>query len=488
LEEETLKNKAIKGVMWSFIDQAGTMGIGFIIGIILARLLSPSEYGLVGMIAVFTAIAMTMSDSGFGSALIRKPDLKEEDLYTAFWYNLSVSALMYTILFFSAPYIAEFYHQPKLTSITRVTCLSLLFEAFLLIPDIHFTRNINFKITTRVSYVCSITSGIVGILMAVCGCGVWSLVAQGLVSTALKAVLYAYYCHWKPLPVFSKESFLYLWGFGNKLLAASMLTAVYKNIYQIVIGKFYSAADLGQYTRAASYNGIFSNTLTSVVQRVSFPTLSSIQGDKVLLREGYRHVIKSTMLVSFAGCLTLAAMAKPLIVLMIGEKWMPCVEYMQIICFSAMLYPLHAINLNVLQVIGRSDLCLRLIVLEKIIGVLPIVIGIFWGIKVMLWGSVVTSIIAYFLKSYYSARFVNYSTWQQIKDILPTFVVSFISSIIIWSIALLPLHLLVIFLIQCVLAIGLYIGCYEKMQLPEYVELKGIALNLFEKIKHRKNG
>jgi teichuronic acid exporter len=320
MAEESLKNKAVRGVMWSFLDQAGTMGIGFIIGIILARLLSPSEYGLLGMIAVFTAIAQTVADSGFGSALIRKPDLKEEDLYTTFWFNLCVSVLMYVILFFCAPYIAEFYNQPKLSAITRVISISLLLNAFLIIPNIHFTRDINFKVTTRVSYACSITSGIVGIAMAFCGCGVWSLVVQSLIAIALKVVLYAYYCHWKPLPVFSRKSFHYLWGFGNKLLASSMLNTVYNNIYQIVIGKFYSAADLGQYTRAASYNGIFSQTLTSVVQRVSFPALSSIQNDKERLREGYRRIIKSTMLVSFAGCLTLAAMAKPLIVLMIGNE------------------------------------------------------------------------------------------------------------------------------------------------------------------------
>jgi teichuronic acid exporter len=381
LVEESLKNKAVRGVMWSFLDQAGTMGIGFIIGIILARILPPSEYGLLGMIAVFTAIAQTVADSGFGTALIRKPDLKDEDLYTAFWFNLCVNVLMYGILFVCAPYIAEFYNQPKLTAITRVISISLLLNAFLIIPNIHFTRNINFKVTTRVSYACAITSGIVGIAMAFCGFGVWSLVTQSLIAIALKVVLYAYHCHWKPMPIFSRNSFHYLWGFGNKLLASSMLETVYNNIYQIVIGKFYSAADLGQYTRAASYNGIFSSTLTSVVQRVSFPTLSSIQEDKKRLREGYRRIIKSTMLVSFAGSLTLAAMAKPLIVLMIGTKWLPCVEYMQIICFAAMLFPLHAINLNILQVLGRSDLFLKLEILKKIIGVVPIVVGEF------LWNS-----------------------------------------------------------------------------------------------------
>jgi teichuronic acid exporter len=398
MPDDTLKNKAVKGVAWSFLDNFGTLGIGFIIGIILARLLSPSEYGLLGMIAVFTAVAQTVADSGFGSALIRKPDLNDNDLYTTFWFNLGVSCLMYAVLFFCAPFIARFYKEPALTDITRVTSLTLLLNAFLIIPNIHFTRNINFKVTTKISYIVSISSGVVGIAMAFAGCGVWSLVAQGLIAAFLKVVLYWFYCRWKPVLIFSKKSFKDLFGFGSKLLASSLLNTVYNNIYQIVIGKFYSAADLGQYTRASSYNGIFSNNLTSVVQRVSYPTLSSIQDDKARLKEGYRRIIKCTMLVSFGGSLTLAAMAKPLIVLMIGAKWLPCVEYMQIICFAAMLYPLHAINLNILQVLGRSDLFLWLEILKKIIGIIPIVIGIFYGIDVMLWGSVVVSIYSLFFE------------------------------------------------------------------------------------------
>lgn len=483
---DNLKQKAVSGVAWSFLDNFGTMGIGFVIGIILARLLSPSEYGLLGMVAVFTAIAQTVADSGFGSALIRKPDLKDEDLYTTFWFNLGVSCLMYAVLFFCAPAIARFYKEPILTSIVRVTSITLLLNAFLIIPNIHFTRNINFKITTKVSYIVSITSGVIGIAMAFDGFGVWSLVFQGLIAATLKTFLYWFYCRWKPVLVFSTQSFKELFGFGSKILASSLLNTVYNNIYQIVIGKFYSAADLGQYTRASSYNGIFANNLTSVVQRVSYPTLSSLHDDKIRLKEGYRRIIKMTMLVSFAGSFTLAAMAKPLIVLMIGVKWMPCVEYMQIICFAAMLYPLHAINLNILQVLGRSDLFLWLEILKKIIGVIPIICGVFWGIKVMLWGSVVISFIAYFLNSYYSSSLINYSSWQQIKDILPCLIVSFILSFVIWSVTLLSNHLLVILIIQSVLVVSLYITIYEKLRLPEYLEIKYILLNLVAKIRNGK--
>jgi teichuronic acid exporter len=481
MSEESLKNKAVRGVMWSFLDNFGTLGIGFVIGIVLARLLSPSEYGLLGMVAVFTAIAQTVADSGFGSALIRKPDLKDEDLYTTFWFNLGVSILMYAVLFFCAPAIAAFYKEPILIDIVRVTSLTLLLNAFLIIPNIHFTRNINFKITTKISYIVSLSSGVIGIGMAFCGFGVWSLVFQGLIAAFLKTFLYWFYCRWKPVFMFSKESFNELFGFGSKLLASSLLNTIYNNIYQIVIGKCYSAADLGQYTRASSYNGIFSSTLTGVVQRVSYPTLSSLQNDKVLLKEGYREIIKCTMLVSFGGSLTLAAMAKPLIVLMIGAKWLPCVEYMQIICFAAMLYPLHAINLNILQVLGRSDLFLWLEILKKIIGVVPIIIGIFLGIKIMLWGSVATSFIAFFLNSYYSANLINYSSWNQIKDILSAFIVSLLVSFTIWLITFIPIHLIFQLIFQLVIGLVLYYVIYEKLKLAEYVELKSIIVNTLKR-------
>jgi teichuronic acid exporter len=478
--EESLKNKAVKGVIWSFLDNFGTMGIGFVIGIVLARLLSPSEYGLLGMVVVFTAIAQTVADSGFGSAIIRKPDLKDEDLYTTFWFNLCVSMLMYAVLFFCAPAIAAFYKEPILIDIVRVTSLTLLLNAFLIIPNIHFTRNINFKITTKISYIVSLASGFIGIVMAFCRFGVWSLVFQGLIAAFLKTFLYWFYCRWKPVFMFSTQSFKDLFGFGSKLLASSLLNTIYNNIYQIIIGKFFSAADLGQYTRASSYNGIFANNLTSVVQRVSYPTLSSLQNDKNKLKEGYRRIIKSTMLVSFAGSLTLAAMAKSIIVLMIGAKWMPCVEYMQIICFAAMLYPLHAINLNILQVLGRSDLFLKLEIIKKFIGVVPILVGIFYGIRIMLWGSVIISFISYLLNSYYSANLINYSTWSQIRDILPAFVVSIIVTSVVWTITFLNIPLLVLLIIQFVICFSLYYCIFERLQLPEYIEVKGIVSNLLK--------
>ena len=251
----------------------------------------------------------------------------------------------------------------------------------------------------------------------------------------------------------------------------------------MVIGRCYTSAQLGQYTRASQFNQIFSSNLTSVIQRVSYPVLSSIQNEPERLREAYRKVIKSTMLISFACMLGLAAVARPLILILIGEKWLPAVGFLQIICFSGMLFPLHAINLNILQVKGRSDLFLRLEIIKKIIAVGPLVLGVLFSIEYMLWGSVCTSLIAYFLNSYYSADLINYPTKEQIKDILPTFLVSFVTAAAMWSLTLLSLSNWLLLPLQCLLGIALAVFIYECLHLPEYVEVKQLAFSILRRKK-----
>ena len=475
--EENLRNKALRGAMWTFLDQVGTRGISFVIGIILARLLAPAEYGLLGMVAVFTAVAWMFIDSGFSQAMVRKPNLTEEDKLTAFWYSLGMGFLMYLILFFSAPYIADFYNQPKLTSIVRVVSIPLLASPFSSIPNLMFTRDINFKVTTKISFVCTIMSGIVGIFMAFAGYGVWALIFQGLTSGLISVIMRNFYCRWHLRFVFSKNSFHYLWGFGNKMLISSMINTIYTNIYPIVIGKFFSPAILGQYQKANDYSCIFSSTLTSVVQRVSFPTLSKMQNDSDRLKSGYRKIIKMSMLLSSSGCLAMAAMAKPLIVILIGEKWIMCSEYLQIICFGALLYPVHAINLNVLTVMGRSDLFLKLEIIKKIVCFFPIIVGVFLGIKLMLLAGVLSGFISFAINAYYSKDLINYSFIQQFRDILPYIVVAVFVGSIAWTITLFPINIFLQFFLQVILFLFLIITYYEYKKQSEYIELKKIFLS-----------
>lgn len=479
--QESLKAKTVRGVGWSFIDNIASSGITFLVGLILARLLSPSEYGIMAMIAIFIAVSNSIIDSGFSNALIRKIHIKRVDYNTVFYFNLLVSIILYTSLFFSSPIISTFFKEPILINVVRIISLVLIIDALAIIPRTIFVRDVNFKAQTKVSLISSVSSGVIGICMALAGMGVWSLVGQQLSRQLLNSLFLWIYCKWRPVLEFSMKSFKELFGFGSKILLSGLLNTIYKNIYYIVIGRFYSSSQLGQYTRAEQFNMIFSSNLTAVVQRVSYPVLSSIQEEPERLREAYRKVIKTTMLVTFACMLGLVAVAKPLIIILIGEKWLPAVYFLQIICFSGMLFPLHAINLNMLQVKGRSDLFLKLEVIKKLIAVGPITIGVFCGIEYMLWGSVFTSFIAYFLNSYYSASLINYPTIDQIKDILPTFLISLLVAFFMWCVSLLDLSVYLLLPVQLLSGSLLAFLIYERMQLPEYVELKQLGISLLKR-------
>lgn len=478
---ESLRDKTIRGVGWSFIDNIASSGITFLVGLVLARLLSPSEYAIMAIIAILVAVSNSIIDSGFSNALIRKVRVERMDYNTVFYFNLLASIILYLTLFFASPAISSFFKEPILVEVVRIVGFVLIINALGLIPRTIFVREINFKLQTKISLISSICSGTVGIGMAVLGMGVWSLVGQQLSRQLLNTLFLWIYCHWRPIWEFSIQSFKELFGFGSKLLLSGLLDTIYKNIYYIIIGRFYTSAQLGQYTRAEQFNTIFSSNLTSVIQRVSYPVLSSIQENPERLREAYRRVIKITMLVTFACMLGLAAIAKPLIIILIGEKWMPAVYFLQIICFSGMLYPLHAINLNILQVKGRSDLFLKLEIIKKIIAVCFIVIGILYGIECMLWGSVCTSFIAYFLNSYYSSDLIHYPAGKQIKDILPTFMVSFIVAAVMWSISFWNISIYILLPIQILVGISLAMLIYERLKLPEYIEIRRLVLSTFKR-------
>ena len=474
---DSLRHKTVRGVGWSFIDNIASSGIAFLVGLVLARLLTPAEYGVMAMIAIFIAVSTSIIDSGFSNALIRKVHVKRVDYNTVFYFNLAVSILVYVLLYFASPAISVFFKEPILVEVTRVIGWVLIINALAIIPRTQFVREVDFKTQTKVSLISSISSGVIGIGLALGGMGVWSLVGQQLSRQFLNTLFLWIYSKWHPVWEFSTKSFKELFGFGSKLLLSGLLDTIYKNIYYIIIGRFYTSAQLGQYTRAEQFNTIFSSNLTTVVQRVSYPVLSSIQEEPERLREAYRKVIKITMLITFACMLGLAAVAKPLIIILIGEKWLPAVYFLQIICFSGMLYPLHAINLNILQVKGRSDLFLKLEIIKKIIAVGPIVIGIFCGIEYMLWGSVITSFIAYFLNSYYSASLIDYPTGKQIKDILPAFVVSLVVAFVMWGLSHWNIPVYALLFIQISVGVFLALIIYEKLHLDEYLEIKQLVLS-----------
>ena len=392
---------------------------------------------------------------------------------------------MYLLLFFLAPAISTFFNEPVLVPITRVLTIVLIINAFSIIQRTILVKNIDFKTQTKISLIASLSSGAIGVGMALRGLGVWSLVGQQIARQFLNSIFLWVFNKWRPELKFSNDSLRELFGFGSKLLLSGLLDTLYRNVFNLVIGKYYRAEQLGQYTRAEGFSSVFSNNLTGIVQRVSYPVLSSIQDDSEMLRQVYRRVIKTTMFVTFTCMFGLAAVSKPLIVILIGEKWLQAAEYLPIICLGGMLYPLHAINLNILQVTGRSDLFLKLEVMKKIVGILPIFLGIFMGIKIMLWGSVVSSIIAYFLNSYYSGRFIKYSMANQIADIFPSLLLSLMMAVIVYFIDYLSdLNMLLTLLLQVFAGMVLIIGSSELLRIKDYLYLKQLISDSIAKRNH----
>lgn len=483
MQQESLKNKTIKGVGWSAADALLGQGVTFIVGLVLARLLSPDEYGLIGICLIFTTVLNGIVDSGFSNALIRKKKVTDEDYNTMFTTNMAISIVLYVLLFISAPLVSDFFHRIELTALVRVTGLILFLNALSITQVTILTKNIDFKTKTKASLVSAIISGVIGIAMAFMGYGVWSLVAQQLSKQLLYTLCLWVLSKWWPKFTFYKDSFKYMWGFGWKLLASGILNNVWNQLYQVVIGRCYTSSTLGHYTRANEYASIFSSNLTLIVQRVSYPVLAEIQDDKERMVQGYRKVIKITMFVTAVCMISLGAVSEPLIYTLIGTKWLEAATYLPLICISMSLYPLHAINLNILQVLGRSDIFLYLEILKKIVGIVPIVIGIFCGIYYMLLTSILTGVISLYLNTWYTGKTLNYSFWKQLRDIAPSYFTALVIALAVYFLKYLSLPYYVVLMLQIIVGLVACITISEIFKFDEYKELKTIVIKVVNRKK-----
>ena len=360
-----LKNKTIKGMFWSFSEIISSQGINFLVQIVLARLLVPEDFGLIGMMTIFIAVSQSLIDSGFTSALIREKNPSQSDYSTVFYFNLVTSVLIYITLFFSSGLISNFYNEPRLENIIKILSIVIIINSFGLIQRTILTKEVDFKTQTRITLVSSILSGIGAVLLAFLGFGVWALVFRNLIMQFIQALLLTLHNKWRPKLEFNIDSFKRLFGFGWKLLISGLLNTVYDNIYYLIIGRYFSTTSLGYFTNAKKLNDISSRTISQAVQKVSYPVLSEIQDDENLLRNGFKKIIKASTFINFPLMIGLASIADPLIKVVFGEKWIPSIPYFQILCFAGMFYALHAINLNILQVKGRSDLFLKLEIIKN---------------------------------------------------------------------------------------------------------------------------
>lgn len=485
MSNNTLKEKTVNGAGWSAIDNVAQLGVSFVVSIVLARLLSPDDYGLLGIVAIFTNICATIINGGFGSALIRKKDTTENDYNTVFIVNLVASFILYALLFFLAPLFAIFFGRSELVSLTQVSSIGIIIGSLAIVQQARLTKEIDFKTQTYITIISSLISGVVGIVIALCDYGVWSLVWQGLISQILKTLLLWYFKRWRPVFQFSLESFKELFGFGWKLMVGRLIDTVWKELNQFVVGKYYNPATLGQYTRANQFSQLFSINLTTVVDRVTFPVLSEIQDDNERMLNAYRRIIKITMFIAAVCMFALAAISEPLIYCLIGPKWHEASEYLPLICIAGSLFPLSAINLNMLAVQGRSDLFLGLEVVKKIISLCPLFIGAFIGITPMLYTNIIVFFLCYLLNSYYSGKILGYSSWMQIKDIAPSYLVAIVVAFSVYFFKYLPISNWVILPLQIITGTMVFLLFCKKTKLEEYDGLKQLVLPYLKRIIKR---
>lgn len=471
---ESLKHKTVKGVVWSSVERFSVGGLQFIIMIIMARLLTPDDYGVVAMLQVFIAVSQSLIDSGFSQALIRKLDRTQQDYSTVFYFNIGVGILLYFVLFAVAPWIAHFYNAPELVDITRVIAIGMAFNSFTVVQRAILTINLDFKTQAKATITASVVSGGVGIGMAYGGCGVWSIVAQQVSNLGINAIMLWKVSCWRPSWCYSWRSFRELFGFGSKLLLSGLLNTLWNNIYLILIGKFFSKADLGYYTRAYQFADFPSSILTGVFQRVTYPVLCNLQDDNERLSLNYRKLLKIIAYIIFPLMIGLAAISTPLILILLKEQWLFTADLLKVICVSAMFFPVHALNLNLLQVKGRSDLFLRLEVIKKVINIVVLIITLPMGLIAMCVGGIGTSIISLIINTYYTGRLIQVGFVRQIMDLSPVLLLTFGMGGSVYMVTTLFTDVYVQLIMGVMVGIFIYVGISYLFRFPEMKELVSI--------------
>ena len=475
-----LKEKTVSGLAWSFAGNFFSHVITFIIGIILARLLTPTEYGLLGMVTIFTILIQPFVNSGFSQALIRKNDCTQKDFSTVFYFNFFVGILFYLILFLAAPYISFFFKELQLTKIIRILGLIIIIDSAALIQTTILTKNVNFKLQTKITVVSNIIAGCLGIFLAYKGYKVWSLVYREMAFHLITTAMLWIKNRWKPDAIFSFPVLKELFGFGSKLLASAILDKLYYNIYNLVIAKFFSAKELGLFTRAKMFKDLASENVTEIISRVAFPVLSSIQDAPDKLKNKYITIRNCTMFIVLPLMFGLSAISESLILTLLGEQWEESIIYLQLLAFLGIFYPMITFTRDLLFIYGRSGLFFRLNIFVKTLAVPAIIIGIIFGIKFMIVILILAGFLEFLVKAYYSGKLVGYSVSNQLKDLIPAFLLALAIGISLFIIEMLmQTRPVITLLIQILIGIAMLIGFSELFRIKEYFLIKDIS---FEKI------
>lgn len=484
----SLKKKASSGFAWTFAEQIGNQGAGFIVSLILARLLLPEEFGLIGMIAVFFSVGKALIDSGLAQSLIREQEADQEDFSTVFYFNLAASILIYLAIYFTAPLVADFYNQPILINILRLYCISFIIMAFGAVQSARFTKKMRFKTLTLIAVPATIIGGIIGIVMAYTGFGVWSLVWSQLATTAISTAQIWIYSKWTPSLTFSIPKFKDHFNYGYKLTLSGILYRVFNNIYIIIIGRYFSAAQVGFYTRAETMKQMPVSNLSNALNKVTFPLFATIQNDDVRLKRVYKQLMKMVVFAVAPVLIILAVLAEPVFRFLFTEKWLPAVPYFQILCITGIIRPVLSYNLNVLKVKGKSGLYLKLDVYKRGLTILAIVIGIQFGIYGLLYAQVVLHFFFFVINAHYTDKFINYSAWQQAKDISPLIFLALLcgGAVFFFDQLIVESYDVVRIIAGGLLGVVLYLGSAYLLNLETLKQLMDLALKRLKKREKQK--
>lgn len=480
MAEESLKTKTVKGIFWSFCERFGSLLILFIANVILARELSPDDFGLVGMLMVFILLSQILIDGGLGNALIQRKKLTDTDCSTVFYSNIVVAAICYVALYLAAESIAGFYRQPSLVEMIRILGLVVVCDAFGVVQNSLLMKSINFKTITIIKVGAALVSTVSAIVAAYCGLGVWSLVIQYLANSVIKSVMLWATASWMPTFTFSMQSFRGLFGFGSKLLLANLLSEGYRHLQVLIIGKFFPVREVGYYTQAKHLQDVPVTTVFTIVNQVTFPVFSKLQNDKEQLVRGLRRSLKILTFLNFPVMACLVVIAEPVFMLLFGEKWMMSVPYFQWLCGGfGLLLVIHNTNMNSLKAIGKSDIVLYLEIVKKVLG-LGMIFGFLAlgnGAMSIMWALAINSFIELFLNGYFTGKYIGYGVIRQIKDVFPNFAVTVVAGTVSYVLTqVIDVHNLALMVLQmlCFAAIYLLLMKLFKVESFEYLitELK----------------
>lgn len=468
---DNLRVKLISGLLWRYAERCGAQIIQFVVQIILARLLTPSDYGIIGLITVFISISLVFAQSGLGQALVQRKKIDNEEFSTVFYFSIVFSIILYVILFFCAPAIANFYNEPVLVNVVRVLGVTVIIGAANSVQQAYVQKTMQFKRFFWSTLGGTLASAVVGIYMACSGYGVWALVGQQISNQLVNTIVLWFTVKWRPILTFSVLKAKRLFSYGWKLLCSSLLDTIYNNIYSLIIGKFYSSADLGFYNRGKQFPVLIIQNINSAIDSVLFPVMAEAQDERKRLKSMVRRSIMTSTFLIFPAMAGLAAIAKPLTIILLTEKWLPAVPFIQFCCFTYAFWPVQTANLQAIKALGRSDIFLKLEILKKVVGILILVVTLPFGLYIMMIGRCIGTVISSIINAFPNKKLLGYSYIEQVKDMLPSFLLSLIMAAVVLAIDMINFNVFLKIAVQVVSGMAIYMSMAKvfKIECFEYI-------------------